>query len=290
MTRSFRMIATGTVAISLTWLIAGCPSTTTGDNTGGNTTGDSLSATESAGIESAMNSVASMTNATTTLEGSTAGEDNQTALDIPESGSLDFGTCPEVSLSAGGSLSNSNVQLSLAIDFGDGCSPLDNENYEVSGSVSGSYDQGANMINASFDDLTVNSQSLTGDAEVTFSRTSTQLGLSGTWDLTYAEGSDAVSTNGDGNATYMFSSMATTISTFSGTITDASGSWTATMTNVQTSFAQYENFVPFGGTMVLAGVTPHTLTLTFDTNSPTTGVMLVSIDNGTPFEYTLAGF
>ena len=55
-----------------------------------------------------------------------------------------------------------------------------------------------------------------------------------------------------------------------------------TMTGIMASWPTYESYIPYAGTMTLTGTDIRSYTVRFSTDSPTTGVVEVSI-NGSPY-------
>lgn len=283
----------GGLSVTLAALFGGCPQTgDTGNNqNNNNNTSTDLSTSEEEAISAALQSTESLANATGTVQSPTSAEVEESALDLPEQGSneqVEFGTCPNVSLAASGSAQSGNAGLSLTIDFGDGCLPFDDGQYECSGQATGTFSQSNKTIDCSFDSLNCNGNSLDGDAALSYQFTPSNVSLTGDWNLTWDDNGDTFVTDGLGDVDYDRDEHATTISSFVGELTTPDDEqYDTTFTNVQTSFESNGNFVPSAGTITLDGDNIRTITIEFNSESPSTGVVEVTIGNGTPFEVNI---
>lgn len=251
----------------------------------GNTSGNLLSATDQAAIEAFLNSAESLTASVTSTQGSTAGQTGgQSALSLTLSD-----TCPAATFTAS---NNGSAELGLTIDFGAGCSPFGSTEYFCSGSASGTFSQANSNVNVTFDSLTCNGKGLSGDVNLDFVRTTTVVDFSGEWNVTYTDGASSVNTAGSGQVEFNRSDANTIISAFDGTLTQGNTQYGCDLDQVEVSFAQYENFVPYGGTATLtytdAGDIDR-MVITFNANSPTTGVVSVTlgVNATTTFNYNV---
>ncbi|RMF80507.1 MAG: hypothetical protein D6744_08160 [Planctomycetota bacterium] len=284
--------------------IAGCPSTTTtgaDDSTGttGTTGSDdtSLTTSEQQAIEDALTATEALTNATTVSQSSTDTEsESQNAQLLPEgTASIQFGNCPVVTAGVSNVLTG-NGQFDLTLDFGDGCSPLGQPDYTVSGSFSGSLSNADNSLSMDFNELQITEGTFTnqldGSLEGSYTRDPNSVELDGQWDLTYEDNFNlgTIMVAGEGTARYERTDLSTNIVTYSGTLSDGEVSFSVTMTNVKVSYAQNGNFVPMGGTITISGSEIRTITITFSEDTPQTGEVTVSIGGAPPITVSLDDF
>lgn len=261
--------------------LGGCPaaSTPTDDGTNGQ---EQLTGAEQQTLGNASGATVSLCGATTTAQGAVNDESEQAGLDLPITTSRDFGTCPHVSLEASALGSGGEGAWAFSVDFGTGCQPPGFDELTFAGSASGSMSALEQSFSLQFDDLTMGDDSLTGQADLAYQRSDGQLSFTGTWGLTYTSAADDFQAHTDGTGTVQYSPQdgVTTIATFTGNVSDDDVDASVTMTDVQVSYAQYGSFIPYAGTMTIAGNDIRPLTITFDENSPTTGQVQVSIDGG----------
>lgn len=268
------------------WL-GGCPSSTnTGaDGTGGtgtNTDADNAAPTaaERAAAAVAAKSAQSLAQAVNAAQSPTAAEDNaQASYDIPAiDPMMEFGTCPQVGLQ----LSMAGLLMfDMTVDFGAGCQPFGSAEYTCSGAASGTFDQSEKRMQMTFNNLSCNDVQLGGTINVLYERTTTAVSLEGAFDLSYQDAVGPIQTTGAGNGSYDLEQYVTTVANFAGTAT-GDAEYGVTMTNLLMSFAQYGHFMPYGGEITVLGDTIRQCVVRFDENSPTTGVVQVSIA-GLPF-------
>jgi hypothetical protein len=283
MTKSRRLIVTLAVCGGVA-LLTGCPQTDTqtagiGVGSTQNTTNrTTLTGAESGAVDLSALISEAFNSAAATASATTGGQEDA-AQNIP-TGQTEgaFGSCPQVTLATEGVGSGS---LSATIDFGDGCAPFGSSQYTCSGSASGSFAQNQSTVEVSFDNLNCNDQTLAGEAELAYDISTSGVGLNGAWNLQWTSGASVIETDGNGDVTYDADNGQTTISSFAGSITDNGAVYTALLTGMQVSYATYENFVPFAGTMTLTGEDIRSLTVTFNSDSPTSGEVAVSV-NGSP--------
>lgn len=258
-------------------VVVGCMTAGTG------ATGDqtSLTTTESASSAAAVASVETLVSAANAVQGVASDTDLQTAATSP---GFSAGTCPMVTVSTGTSDSRS---LSLVVDFGDGCAVAGSSDYIVSGLASGTARQTDAALEISFDNLQSNGNALDGNVDVTYQRSGNTIGLSGDWDLGYASDATTTQTSGTGAVSYDSDAAATTISDYTGMTTSDGTSWSVGMSSVQVSYQQNTNFIPQSGSVTVSGADIRTFTMTFDQDSPTNGVVMVSIEGGPSFQLDL---
>jgi hypothetical protein len=260
---------------SVLWL-GGCPVRT------GDSQSTELTGTEQDGVAAAAKASESLAQAINTAKNTAETGENQSACHVPtptSSQELTFGSCPEVTMA----VAQEEPNFSVTLDFGDdGCNPGGLSELTCAGSATGTYDQQAGTLAVSFDGVNCNDTSLDGDIDVSFDIDGYTVSLDGDWDLTYVEGDDTVLTDGGGEGSYDATTKVTTISSFEGTVSDGTNSWNATLSNIQISYATYENLIPFAGEATISDSGGRTITVRFDADSPATGVVEVSV-NGSPF-------
>lgn len=247
------------------------------DGTGSDTDGDSLTAGEQSAVEAFLASIQSINSAVNTTQGTTSGT-NESSLDAPS-------TCPTASFSAS---NESGFELAVSMDFGEsGCNVLGSEDYVCSGNASGLFSQAAHTMDIEFNNLSCDGTTLSGDVTLGFNRTETAVALNGEFDLVLTDSSGSIATQGEGVVSFDLESLSTTISTFDGTVTQGTSTFLAELEGIQLSFTQYDNFVPFAGTATLSSSEIRTMTIEFDADSPTTGVVQVTVAGGEPFSVNI---
>ncbi|RME37149.1 MAG: hypothetical protein D6788_10085 [Planctomycetota bacterium] len=261
-------------------------STTTDDTT--------MTDAEKAAVEDALTAAEAVSNAATISQSSTDTSDSsQSAQILPgNSGSIEFGTCPVVTASANNVLTGEG-EFDLTLDFGTGCSPLGDPDYTVSGSFGGSLSNADNTLSMNFNELTIAedqfTNSLDGMLEGSYQRDPDSVELTGRWDLTYKDNFNigTLMVQGDGTVLYDRTDLSTNIVTYDGTISDETVSYSLKMTGVKVSYAQNGNFIPMAGTIEISGSNIRTITITFTEDTPQTGEVIVSIDGGREFTFSL---
>jgi len=260
----------------------GCPATS-----GGGGSLSDLTDLEKKAVSYAVKSAGGMSQGAFVAQSSTGdlGDSSQVA---PKDTS--FGTCPAVSKS--GSLLDSEP-VTLTVDFGtEPCTALvsqdGSESLVCSGSAGGTFDRSNRAIALQFNNITCNSDSLDGAADVVYTL-GLDIALAGDWDLTWIYSGFTTITDGTGTCSYDTANWITTISPFAGTISDnQSWSFSVSMTDIKVSFLLYASFIPYNGSMTLSGSDIRTITLTFNENSPAAGEVQVSIAGGATFTVSLA--
>lgn len=269
-------------------VIAGCPQAQTTTNIGGAGATVQLTTEEQSALNSALTSAQSLTTGVATAQSTTDFENNQSSATIP--GSTTFGTCPEVTLTATSGNNNtslSNLVLSAALNFGTGCSPFGSTSYFCSGTSTGTYNQTSKQIDLNFAGLTCNGQSVTGTAAVGYEFSTAAVDLDGDWNLTCTDSAGPVTTTGNGTFSFDRTEKSSTISSFDGSVTSGGNTWTAAMTDIQVSYNEFKNFVPFAGDLTLSAGTIRTMTIRFNANSPVNGSIQVSVAGGAFVNTTL---
>ena len=284
------------LATAVFTMIGGCPQE--GNPNGNNLSATELTAGESDALVAGAQGCQSLGQATTVAKSSAQDQNEEEAFDIPEIPLGDtqytFGNCPEVTMS----LSNNGVlNFNMDLDFGGGCTPYyaefyTNDDYYCSGSASGSFNQAAKTITMNFETVSCGYATLNGDINVGYDIDGQTITLDGDWDLDYVDDIGPIQTEGEGTGSYDSADYVTTFTIFNGTITDTVTEWTLGLNGVQMSFPTYESLIPYAGEATISGSDIRTLKVKFDENSPTTGIVQVSIAGGPYFDvdlYALSG-
>ncbi len=241
--------------------------------------GTGLTSREHTAVEAALEAIQALTVAGSTIESSTdlpvATDEASRAMDMPG-----LGTCPQVSVDVG---KTSGRTLQMTLDFGDeGCAPFSTD-YMLTGSASGAFNADDNLVTVTFDELRADDSTLDGGLEVTYQLGDESVTLTGDWDLM----TDRISTAGLGSVHYDRAAFETEVRDFDGTVRNASQSWMLTTSQLVLSPRTYESFIPFAGTLSVSGSDTRPLTVTFDEQSPASGLVEVSIDGGPTVQVSL---
>jgi hypothetical protein len=105
--------------------------------------------------------------------------------------------------------------------------------------------------------------------------------------LSYGNGGGAFGVTGNGTVSYHPAATAATVSSFTGTISAADESWTAAMSDLLVSFRTGDGLIPSAGEITVTGEDIRSITIRFDPDSPTTGIVRISLDGGPFFKATL---
>lgn len=249
----------------------GCPAAS---ETGGTTT-TSLESADSETIAAVLAAVSST---------ATSMDTSQSALtDSAQTGRTANSACPEITFAAS---NNSGVSLSVALDFGAGCS-VDAIDLFCAGSATGALSTADGSFQLSFDGLSCDDRALDGSVNYTFEITESSVTTAGTWDLSYTDAGGSVEVTSTGNASHDRTAHATTFSLVDGSVVADGKTYDFNWTNVTTSYFANGNFVPQAGQIIVTNENNRSLTVKFDANSPSTGNVLVSINGGAFFTYNL---
>lgn len=262
------------------------PSGNVNDNTDGNVNdnddgdGDGLTAEQEAAVEAV----------TLLLNDLAAAFSGLKEMANPESyptDSASFGTCPVVSASRDG------TTWTIGLDYGDGCT---NEYYgdaTVSGQVTAVVDAEALTVEITFEAFSVDESTVDGTLSATLlSRPSDQLpfAIEASVDLETDNGLIV------GTVTVFISSSDGEITLTDGQFTLVDNDDTAYVVSVDELVIdpqEHGNLIPEEGTAsfeLATGVGDLTVlvTITFTEESPSTGVVLVTVGDAEPVEYTLS--
>lgn len=251
---------------------------------------DQLSATQEQALAAAVQTIAGIADVSQAARSASRADEEGDISVLKGSGSksLTFGECPEIAITGSGSSAN----LSLAIAFGTGCQPEWAASLTCSGSMDGTIDFGTRSMSFGFTEYTCGQTELDGSMAYHWGRDQGTVTLDIDADLTIRlTGTDVVDHSGSGAIIYTASDATTNFSTYDGALTVGAASWTLVLSETLVSYPAYGNYVPYGGTALLTEVaTSETFAVTFDSNSPVTGEVQVSINGRRPFTYTIAGF
>ncbi len=194
------------------------------------------------------------------------------------------GTCPEVATE--GSVRDQGLRLT--VDFGEEpCTALavDEEFTLVcSGSAGGTFATLNQSVSLEFNSIRCNEQELDGTVDLSYELLSPGVLLQGDWDLTWYPGVEAIGTVGNGTASYVPVTGGccdvTSIATFDGNVTNDGLEWSIAMADVLVSLEQYFSFIPYSGSITVDGPDIRAITITFNENSPATGEVSISIEDG----------
>jgi hypothetical protein len=260
-------------------LTAGCPAPDT--TVPGNT---ALSQTEGDATQAAVNSAESVAQAVAPLP--TIAVNTIAPPNAQPNNGQTFGDCPATTLSPGNDPQNL-FTFNLSSDFGaDGCEPEGPGSFRCSGVLVGTLAFISKTVTFTFGGLTCAGRELQGTAVLTYGLASaTQVTADGTLDMDATDANGKTEIDGAVESTYDTTADTTTIDSFEGVVSDGSTQRNCSMTACVVNFKVNQNFIPLSGTMVLTG--DRTVTITFDANSPVTGVVQVSIDGGAAFAVNL---
>ena len=265
MNRSRRCTTLRVVAVSVAVYSLGCTPVPGTGKTG-------LTDSEKQALQATLAAARTITSAVATLQNG-AGANGFDARANPQVRTT--GACPVVTTNV---TATEPVELRVMLDFGAGCTPAYWPGVTCSGSVMVSVRPESGELSAAFQELTCNGASLTGTADATFSETDGVNNVSGTWDLTWSEGTSRVATEGTGVCRCDPATFVTTIPSFAGSVSDGSAAWNVQFADLMISYKTYGSHVPYSGSMTLEGQTIRTLSIRFSTASPATGDVDVSFD------------
>jgi hypothetical protein len=205
---------------------------------------------------------------------------------IPDEQSSFF-DCPQVTLDHQGNI------YSITLDYGDSCTNGAWGDVEFSGSATGSYDVGTRTFAFTYEDYTVDGESIDGTVTLAFDFSSNGGGWSLNVDITNSSGEAA-----DGTLTVQFtnSNGLVEITTADLILTKDGVSYTVVGEGLLINPSLYSNIVPYAGTYTFE--IPHannpsitdTIVVTFDEDSPVDGTVTVVVNGGPPHDHTLDGF
>ena len=252
-----------------------------GDN--GLPDGSELTAEQEAAIDSVVDQLTASAKAMTSVAGSFGSIDLVADVVV--------GVCPVITAEV------NNGDVSITLDFPDGCSSDYYGESPVSGAVSVAFSVAQRTFDVVFDGFTTDDQTVDGTFALELTIQDLDRTLTGDIDIT---------TTGVGSArgtmTVVFDlddmsgGLTVTVVEANLTLTDEDGVSTATSAEgLVIEPVDNGNFVPEAGTLsfdvFVAGSTTETVTLTvvFDAQSPVDGTVEVTIGNSPPIEYRIPG-
>ncbi|MCC7293646.1 MAG: hypothetical protein IT449_16435 [Phycisphaerales bacterium] len=199
------------------------------------------------------------------------------------------GECPVVTASRDG------TTTTLSLDFGDGCTNAATGETVYSGNVTVIVNFTALTFNVTFTDFTVDDASIAGSITATLQslpRDDLPLAFSGTVDLTTNNGTLA----GTISVTINPDTGLITITEGEVTVVDADeNAYAVELADIALDPVNNGNLIPEGGTVSFdmatgIGDTTVTVTIEFTEETPTTGVVQITVGDAEPVQYTLAYF
>ena len=259
---NFRKLILGSGAMAAALTLSGCTTATNGgDDTQGLTSAQQTAAT------TALSAIDALGTSVSGTQGATS--DASSAKALPR----DL-TCPTVTFTArpGG-----EPGLSVALDFGTGCSPLDSQDYICTGNITGTINRTNKTLSLVMQSLGCGTRTVSGSIDVTYTRGDSAVSLDGNWNLSSVKDGATTTAAGAGAATFNRDSLATTVTSYNGALTRGGKTYQITMSGIQVSFIQFGNFVPFAGSVTISTAGEPDIVISFDANSPTTRAATVTI-------------
>lgn len=217
---------------------------------------------------------------------STAENNTAPRSKLTQGAQLVFGTCPMVTLA----MSESDApQALVTADFGNGCEVSGLDGLMCSGSASGTLGSAPNTLALSFESFGCDDRTVTGSSTQTWSRGAGDIVFDGMWNLSIAQpDAPLVTLNGGGTLTFDASAGQSTITDFSGTFTRGAMSWNLSTSSLAVSYVDNANLIPSSGSLTIEGTQVGTIVVTFSSESPSTGIVQISVDDAPPVEFMLA--
>ncbi len=183
-------------------------------------------------------------------------------------GPIAGGDCPVITFDEG----------QITLDYGDGCSPILYPDSTFSGSVTGTLDVDEGMVDLTFEDFTVDGESVSGHVAFSYQSADGVSTLEGEVDLTF---DDDETVTGDMTVEIDQTTGEITIVTAELVFTYGEFTDEVTLTNVHIDYAENGNFLPDAGTAAITldePPPPVTLTVTFTSQTPVDGTVTVGIN------------
>lgn len=272
---AYRISAAAIVITAMT-VVAGCPTTdggSGGSGGGGQTT--TLTDEQQADIDSVAAQLQALAAATNSFIGLT-----DSSLTITSLPTIDItGSCPQVSV-----LSTA-TQAVIGFDFKDGCSNAATGGVTISGQVEIAVTRSTSILEVDFKRFVIDGKSVDGTFTVTLTRDSGGVKLVG--DITEALSTVTVGTVTGTITIDIRSSGQITIESALVTLDDGTTQRSVTLADLVIDPTANGNFVPESGTATFQSGT-STLVVTFQSSTPQTGVVSVSVGGATA-QHTLPG-
>jgi hypothetical protein len=198
-----------------------------------------------------------------------------------------FNDCPMVE----SGIDADTQQATVALGFGDGCAPVLYPDVTVSGSIGGTVTLAPLTLSLEFASFSVGGDTIDGDIELTFVKSAGSVGFTGDMDLITASG---------GSVT--LDSAQWTLDTASGVVT-LSGSGVGEESDGDVYLIKLDavvidgqgngNFIPESGSVTVTlrnadlvfGPDSTSLQMTFTSQTPATGIVLLSVNGAGAIEY-----
>lgn len=212
---------------------------------------------------------------------------NGTTSNQPTVGNpLVVGTCPTITLTADPT-GREGIPFGALVDFGMGCTPAALPGVTVAGSASGFFSPSARTITLSFNNLTRNTEMLSGGIQVAYTPSAVGIDLVGSFDLNWTTRGATTMASGQADLGYDRTTERVVITSFSGDITGSEGTYTVDFASVTVNLMNTGTLIPHSGTITVSGSNIRDLMIRFNTGSPSTGEVEVSIANGPFFTVNL---
>lgn len=249
---------------------------------------DALTSNEVVSLNDALSQLRSLSGlAASTHQASDEDAPNTKPADADNAGPV----CPTIDISLNQSA------FTINFDFGDSCTPTLYPDVTFSGTIGGTIVFSTRTLTLEMDGFSAGGETATGDATLTFSNSAESVEFNADAAFTVTNHGNA-DVNADWTVTK--ASGVVTLNTLSGSATDSGGTdYAMGCESLVFDPAGNSNFVPESGTATLTfddqnsgprGDVQTTILVTFNAQSPVDGTVLVSINGGTAFEYTLEGF
>lgn len=280
------LVSSFVVPAALIVNIAGCPQTSLTDTIDDVVSGiTDLTGGEVDSLQAAIFAAQSLNiSGATTFSGASAAS-GDTSLDVnTDTGTLTVGTCPEATFTSG----ETTGTFSMSLDFGDGCADSDETTPTCVGTVTGSATPAQSTLEATFDDFNCDDFGVDGTVSVEYALSTGISVLNGDWNITVnGEGDAQYSTDGNDELQIDSSDRSVVIPTFAATVSDGTSEWNMSFVELGIDYHTYGNFVPYAGWIEIYSDSTRDVTIRFNENSPSTGVVEISVDDSPYFEVDL---
>jgi hypothetical protein len=184
--------------------------------------------------------------------------------------------------------------VTVTLDFGGGCTPVMYPDVTVTGSIGGTVTFGPFSINLTLDSFSVGGDTIDGEVELAFVKEEGSVGFTGDMDLSTSSGGSVTL-----ESVQWTLDAATGVVILSGTGIgeEADGDvYQIELAEVVIDGQGNGNFIPESGVATVTlpnedqifGPDSTTMKVTFTSETPTTGVVLVSVNGATAIEYQTA--
>ncbi len=251
-----------------------------GTDDGSNPQAGELSQDDLDGIAASMQAIGALSNATTTTQGATRTDNAVSGQTLPGVQPVfqpvtTFGECPVITLN----LTNaSSLAFDATVDFGDSCKPSTATTATCSGNATGTLNGLASSIAVQFNSVTCNDNTLDGSADLVYGVSETSVELSGIWNLDWVTDTVFTGTDGEGTCVYDRTTQVVTVVTFDGTIGLNGADWPFSAEGLTIAPLGNGSLIPSTGTMTVVVSPGRLVVVTFDENSPTTGMATATVD------------